>query len=280
MLQDSDHASVRPNLLSHLAELLDAVSKRNHSSAKAIAPLTETKDELVSILASASQVPATAVAGLHALATLCKVDGLLSPQGRSFIISCFNEYLKPGSDATVTAAALAELSSMSTISSREICEQTLPQLYSQLPDALPEDMQYISTLNALGQLCTPAALYESLIIRSMTRLDHATSQDEQSAALYSHNLLVTLRLVTSRKLQRGDSDLSKASSKITARLFGLFIRGEAQQGCWKDSRLVFDASEIIALLVRTMDARCAVTQMLWMQRERSDRGDCTGNSRH
>lgn len=267
-LQDPEHASVRPNILNHLSELLEAVAARASTPSDALQPLVAIKAELISIFASASQVPATAVPGLHALTTACKVSGLCTAQDRSFIISCFNQHLTPTADSTVTAAALSELSSMATITAREICDQTLPQLYGQLPDALPSNTEYISTLNALGQLCTPAGLFESLVIRSLTRLDHATSRAEDAAALYAHHLLVTLRVVANRKLQRGDPDLSKASSKLVSRLFGLFIRGESHEGCWKDSRLVFDASEIVALLVRTMDERCDHLSSVWPIQQR------------
>lgn len=255
MMQEGDHASVRPDILNHIGGLLEATLHAPSTTARPLEPL---KDELVSILASASQAPTTATPALQTLATLCRVDGLLTAEDRLFIISCFNDQLKPDSDPAVTTAALSHLTAVTGRLSREICDRTLPQLYAQLPDAPPSDTAYISALNALAQLCTPSELYESLVIRVLGRLEQTTPQADPASALYSHHLLTTLKVVTQKKASRQDLDLSRARTKLVPKLFSLFIRPDSEAGCWKDDRLVLDSSETLSLLVKTMSAQSAL----------------------
>lgn len=249
MLQDPEHASVRPQIIGHLGTLLSAHLSLSSADSKSLALI---KDELISILASASQAPTTAIAALHVLAVVCRVPHFLSAQEKSFVVSCFNDNLKPDSDPEVAASALVELSNISDIVSRETCERTLPQLFSQLPDTIPSNTRYTTALNALAQLCTPTELFESLVIRVLGRLDQAAILNEDLAALYCHHLLVTLRNVVMKKLNLQHPDLTQTRHKLLPRLFGLFLRSDITDGCWKNPRLCLDASDVITLLVQSM----------------------------
>lgn len=178
---------------------------------------------------------------------------------------------------------------MAGVSARPVEEQTLPLLFSSLPDvppardALPERVKILNVLTALERLCVHAQLFETLVIRLTTKLDlicvptasslaaqPITEEDVEVHAAYAHWILNTLTKTLQQKVDKGDPDVAKYIERLVPRIFNLFVFAaftvsneagdSSEEGQrWRkrvsvatDHRLVKKAGEIVALVVQAL----------------------------
>lgn len=268
-----DKAQQRSALFQIMGQLLKALQESPASIAlEALAPFRE---EILSLSASNLTTPSTQELALFCLCQLAELPGCLSRQELVFAVQSITDVLvKPSPDAAdgMAANALDALNSLAQLHPSDIEEITLPPLIQLLPDTPPrrEDSAAISeykvALAALATLCVSPALFDTFLIRVLSRVELLSSTpSEQSAeatsqaVLYAHHLLTTLRVVVEKKVKAGHRDIASCASRVLHRLFGLFISRnlEASSGhtVAASTKLIGDAGRIITLLVQQMDER-------------------------
>lgn len=165
------------------------------------------------------------------------------------------------------------LSSISAISSRHVKEQTLPLLFSSLPDIAPartsitERLKYLRTLTALGKLCIQQELFETLVIRLSTKLDLVcvptnsplAKDDPEPTAAYAHSILTVLANTLQTKVDLKHVDIPKYIDRLVSRLYNLFIYGALisadDSTAATDHRVIAVAARIITLIVQTLSVQ-------------------------
>ena len=146
----------------------------------------------------------------------------------------------------------------------------MPLLFAILPDQAPprdanaERDKYWRILTILRQICVPAELFEVLVIRLMTKLDHLSvasesipeDTDTEPSAAYAHSILATLVKTLDAKIAKKHLDVPKYIHTLVPRLFRLFIRSallsESDLTIAADHRLVALAAQIITMVVRML----------------------------
>ena len=174
------------------------------------------------------------------------------------------------------------LSAVAKVNFRPVEVQTLPLLFSSLPDvpparhAIQERIKILSVLSALETLCTQAQLFETLVIRLTTKLDlicvpsasfltlPSTTEAELHAA-YAHWILTTLAKVLQKKVDREDPDVPKYIERLVPGIFNLFVfsafavaedddDGGRREKVFvaTEPRLVKKAGEIVSLVIQAL----------------------------
>lgn len=189
---------------------------------------------------------------------------------------------------TSSDAVLDLLSAVANVSPRSVEEQTLPLLFSSLPDspparnAIPERVKILNVLSALETLCVQAQLFETLVIRLTTKLDliclpnapsamlsPITNEEVELHAAYAHWMLNALTKTLQKKVDREDPDVPKYIERLVPRIFNLFVCAAAaaseqnasveEEVRWPtravvatDPRMVKKAGEIVTLVVQSL----------------------------
>jgi DNA repair/transcription protein MET18/MMS19 len=167
--------------------------------------------------------------------------------------------------------SLELLSSISAINPRHVEEQTLPLLFSLLPDKAPSRIaagdraKYWRILSALSRLCVQQELFETLVIRLSTKLDlicvpgtslEGRDSDFEPTAAYAHAILTTLANTLRTKVDLQHTDIPKYMDRLVSRLFNLFIYSallsEDISTMATDPRVIRIAAQIITLIVQTL----------------------------
>lgn len=174
------------------------------------------------------------------------------------------------------------LSAVAKVNFRPVEAQTLPLLFSSLPDvpparhAIPERINILNALSALETLCTQAQLFETLVIRLTAKLDlicvpstsfltlSSVTEAELHAA-YAHWILTTLAKVLQKKVDREDPDVPKYIEQLVPKIFNLFVfsafavaeddddGGRCERvSVPMDHRLVKKAGEIVSLVIQAL----------------------------
>lgn len=168
--------------------------------------------------------------------------------------------------------ALDLLKTISTIAPGHVSQNTLPLLFSLLPDEAParEDAtgreKYWNVLSSLSRLCEQAVLFETLVVRLSTKLDllcspnpSASRRDPEPTAAYAHSILNTLSGVLEKKVERGDADVPKYIDRLVLPLLNLFIGGAASKDDPSDLpvtdfRLILLVANTVNLVMQTLSA--------------------------
>ena len=166
------------------------------------------------------------------------------------------------------------LSTISSFAASHVSSNTLPLLFTALPDRAPprdaeaERVKYWRTLASLKKLCTQPDLFETLVVRFSTKLDllcvpsssspASPEEDLEPAAAYAHSILRTLADVFSAKIHQGDTDVVKYIDRLVPRLYNLFIysalMNEDRPMAATDPRLLAVAAQIITLISQSLSA--------------------------
>jgi DNA repair/transcription protein MET18/MMS19 len=166
-------------------------------------------------------------------------------------------------------AAIELLSTVSSSTPRLLLEHTLPPLFALLPDQAPprnadsERAKYWRILSFLRRICIPAELFEVLVIRLTTKLDHLSisaslvaDADLEPSAAYAHSILTTLVKTLRAKSDAKHLDIPKYIHSLVSCLFRLFIHSaifsESDRTIAADHRLVDLAAQIITLVVQNL----------------------------
>lgn len=139
-------------------------------------------------------------------------------------------------DLTDRSAVIKGLTTVSKLYSSIVESLTLPLLFHNLPDQAPpvSDIagreKYRSILSSLVELCVLPALFETLVIRIISKLDHLSSSGQEGEVdtrdcnlSYGWDLLNCLSEVIDRKLKLKHVDTVKYFDQLIPRLYGLVI---------------------------------------------------------
>ncbi|KAF5335990.1 hypothetical protein D9611_006343 [Ephemerocybe angulata] len=261
-----DEVGSRPATLVLLAQFIEAA--RDSSSMDSF--LLPYKDEVLGALSSGLKAHNLRLPALTGLKALVTSKGLLSDQELGFIIHHLNEIIQDHRDQfdDISDGILELLSCISEVSPQRVVEQTLPILFSSLPDSAPardaasERAQIWKNLSYLQTLCTEPQLFETLVIRLTTKLELLCSSadaqaDLEPSAAYAHALLKTLANVLAVKVKRKHADVAKYLERLVVRVFNLFVHaalvpGEKQAVINVDPRLLQAAAQCATLVVRSL----------------------------
>lgn len=163
------------------------------------------------------------------------------------------------------------LSTISSFAASHVSGNTLPLLFSALPDRAPsrdgesERVKYWRMLASLKKLCMQPDLFETLVVRFSTKLDllcvpssSSPEEDLEPAAAYAHSILKTLADVLSAKIDKGHADVVKYIDRLVPRLYNLFIYSalvsEERPMTATDPRLLGVAAQIVTLVSQSLSA--------------------------
>ncbi|TFY64928.1 hypothetical protein EVJ58_g2311 [Rhodofomes roseus] len=240
-------------------------------------PLAPYKDEVLGVLTVGLTPGSSVQPALDGLKALVTTRGLLTDEELGFVVHKINELLQDGQEENedISDSALDLLTTISASAPRHVSETTLPLLFSSLPDRAPprdaqsERLKYWRTLASLTRLCKQPDLFETLVVRLLTKLDlicvpppttaDAAGMDTEPSAAYAHSILRTIVDVLSAKVELGHADVIKYIDRLVPRLYHLFIYSALMSnGTYlvaTDPRLVSVASQIITLVVQTLSAQ-------------------------
>lgn len=140
---------------------------------------------------------------------------------------------------------------------------TLPLLFHSLPENSPSISEtkprdkYRTVLSSLSDLCVTPALFETLVVRILNKLDVVSTtlnpdgEQRECEVAYSFDLLNTLYGVIVNKIELKHVDITKYFDTIVPRLTRLVVEGSmakvgADVPVWRDKRL-------LALMGRVID---------------------------
>ncbi|TFL01612.1 Dos2-interacting transcription regulator of RNA-Pol-II-domain-containing protein [Pterulicium gracile] len=276
LFRNPDEATSRPSTLSLLADLEVAArdstvadsSKLEQSEVNL--PLSPFKDDVLAIgTFGLKQVESrrSAVAVLKGLVT---TTGLCTVEEIGFIVHSLEEYLKPDANSTEDSSdcILDLLSSIAEVNPRPVEEQTLPALFSALPDDASlfsnekERNECWLTLGALSQLCVHPELFATFTRRMSTKLDlicvpSVAPQSLQNSVSYAYSLLATISKTLELKTAKDHADTAKYLDSLVWRLYNLFVFSalspeEPVHFISRQEKLVQAASGIITLVVQIL----------------------------
>jgi len=151
---------------------------------------------------------------------------------------------------------------------RIIAEQTLPLLFASLPDSAPrreavaDRERCWQTLSVLRKLCIQQALFESMVVRLMTKLDLLcfpsgdVGSDLEPFQAYAHMILKTLEQTLETKVEAKHSDIAKYIDSLVPRIFNIFVASALSSDKRKmiasDPRLLRVSGGIITLVVQSL----------------------------
>lgn len=195
----------------------------------------------------------------------------------------------PLADFSLNSAVLDLLSTVSNINARIVEEQTLPLLFSSIPDvppardAIQERVKILDALSALEALCIQAQLFETMVIRLTTKLDlicvpnvssvasqSTTIEELELYAAYAHWILTTVVKTLQKKIDKDHPDVAKYIDRLVPKLFNLLVSAaftvsdeisdlSEERQLWRkrvgvatDHRLVKKAGELVTLVVQTL----------------------------
>ena len=154
-------------------------------------------------------------------------------------------------------AVLKSLASISKGYPSIIESSTLPLLFHTLPDASPPISdnvsrdKYRSILHSLSELCVLPALFETLVVRILNKLETVSlvpitnAEQRECEIAYSYDLLDCLYGVIGQKIEGKHMDITKHFDTIIPRLTTLAVQGSmakigapAGSSIWGDKRLL------------------------------------------
>ncbi|KAI0738521.1 ARM repeat-containing protein [Daedaleopsis nitida] len=282
MFHDPDELPNRAPTLRLLADLIEAARESTSSQDPEVlpeegdVPLSPYKDEVLGVLTVGLKSPAPAHPAMDALKSMVRTPGLLADEELGFIVHNVNEVLQKDEEETdISDVSLDLLCTVSTVAPSHVAGNTLPLLFTALPDRAPareaevERLQYWRTLASLRKLCTQPDLFETLVVRLSTKLDllcgpssltSPSAEDPEPAAAYAHSILKTLADVLAAKIEAGHTDVIKYIDRLVPRLFNLFVWSalEAERSARPvvatDPRLLVVVAQIVTLITQTLTA--------------------------
>lgn len=288
--------SNRPATLTALGSILRALTDlftgqkgeqtRSYGTEK---PLDDFKDDTLAVLIVGLKSWNSAPPALDGLDSLITMPDFLTDEELGFVVHSINEILIPTADCpdevryVVSSVkvqynsivfrnrALGVLSNISLTVPKHVEQTTLPILFTSLPDSAPphdaltQHAQYRRVLTNLRSLCTAPALFETLVIRLLTKLDlicaSATNESDQEAnAAYACFVLSTLSKVLATKVDKGHVDVPKYLDRLVPHLYELFIKAACYPSADRTStfgvathpRLIQIASQLVQQIFQTV----------------------------
>lgn len=246
------------------AESSSAPKRRSYESDKR--PLDSFKDTLLATLSHGLVNASTRLQSVDCFVHLTHIRGFLSQAETRHLCDGVNKLLVDANADDVRGQALEALRDLGD---RHVIEEsTLPLLFGSLPDTLVMEEgrdprpAVRRSLGALARLCTPADLFDLLVVRLSTKLDLVCAAElkdkeaRQVNAGYARGLINTLLVVLEEKVDRKDKDVGRYGSLAT-NLIGICVsaslRPKAKWSVATDSRVMRDLGALVTLLVRCLD---------------------------
>lgn len=270
-----EHIAQRPAIFEVMSSLLKGL--RNNAATNPADSVSSLREELLSIATSGMKTGNTQTQALDCLIQLIQVPNCLTPQELVFALSSVTDLLiqttSNAEDETSEEAATAALEGLSAIAPlypSAIQEIVLPRLFELLPQEAPAKQDagarngYRLALASLASLCSLPQLTEVFLVRLLSRLDglfgifiNSGSQYVQTV-IYSHHLLVTLRIVCKGKVEAKHGDLTEHADRLVRQLLRLFIVPSVRPTSTKvvatEPKLIQDAAELVSILTQQMGA--------------------------
>ncbi|KAF9006023.1 ARM repeat-containing protein [Cyathus striatus] len=260
-----DELPNRPAVLLLLSEFVMA-ARNSMLIDDAIPALFSYKDEVLGAFIVGLKNISSRQAAITGLKGMITTKSLLSDEELGFIVHNVNEVLDTNNDADGHSEEEVDLlGSIAAVALHHIKDQTLPLLFSSLPDVAPsreavaERAKCWRILSALKVLCVQPELFETLVIRLTTKLDLiciAKEWDSEPSAAYAHSILKTISLTLSTKVDQGHPDVVKYVDRLVPRIFNLFIHSALVPNrasmVATNTRLLQVAGEIITLVIQTL----------------------------
>ncbi|KAG2747281.1 hypothetical protein P692DRAFT_20736558 [Suillus brevipes Sb2] len=274
---DPDEVANRASVVILLTELIEACrSDATHasisqSSQTSVSSLTASKDALLGLLIVSLKAPATCLPALHGLTALVRTPNLVADDELGYIVLEVSELLRkePDDVEDVTTDALALLSSIAGIAPHHLSSQTLPTLFSFLPDVTPprdataQRAFYWRALSSLSALCVQPQLFEILVVRLVAKLDllcaisPARTIDQESTTAYAHAILTALANTLDVKVSSKDVDVPKYAEQLLPHMFRLYLDAALASSevvaVAADPRLLQVGARIIRLVSQTLN---------------------------
>jgi DNA repair/transcription protein MET18/MMS19 len=285
LFSDPEEIANRAATLTHLSDVVSAA--RDTSLSESRDPiLAPHKDEVLGAFTTGLKTTSSAVPSLKGLKAMVGSRGILADEELGYVVHNVDELLQGANEddtrlvltvsvgclladvlSTFSDVALDLLSTISTIAPKHVEQQTLPLLFSSLPDMAPtrdadaERQRIFLTLASLRKLCIQPALFETLVIRITSKVDVLLEklkgeQDFEPVAAYIHALLYTLAQVLERKVERNDADVPKYVDRLLPHVYGVFVAASCDHGTnysvASDARLVEAAAQVVGLVVQTL----------------------------
>lgn len=163
---------------------------------------------------------------------------------------------------------LALLSTIAGIAPHHLSSQTLPILFSFLPDVAPsrdaitQRASYWRALSSLSALCVQPQLFEILVVRLIAKLDllcailPSRTIDQESTAAYAHAILTALANTLDVKGSSKDVDVPKYAEQLLPHMFRLYLDAALASSevvaIAADPRLLQVGARIIRLVSQTL----------------------------
>ena len=227
LYQDADSIASQKALLEVLVQicnaavLLDELSGVTQPSAGAEQPLTPFKDRLFELfsqvlMSSPSEEVTFRIVALKGLLRLCQVHNYLQSSEIGMIVQYLDEIVlteDPNGREDVKNEAIQALVEISKSKHQLIMDITFPAFMANLPDhSVPDQNDYIVTLEGLARLSAEKAISDTLIRRLLSKLETVLQHDGQAS--YAQALFSTIEYVLDRLDLATDSNLSNYHEKI------------------------------------------------------------------
>ncbi|TEB36758.1 ARM repeat-containing protein [Coprinellus micaceus] len=243
-----DEVTARPATLVLLAQFIEAARDAQDKDTTTELFLAPYKDEVLGALSSGLKAHNLRLPSLGGLKGLVTTQRLLTDQELGFIVHHIDEIIQDHPDRfdDISDGVLELLGSIAEVAPQIVVEQTLPILFSGLPDVAPAReaaagrAQAWKALSYLQTLCTEPQLFDTLVVRLTTKLEHLT-------------LANTLQVKVSKK----HADVAKYLERLVVRLFKIFVYSalefkETAATFLEDPRLLQAAAQCMTLVVRSL----------------------------
>ncbi len=238
------------------------------------------RNELLSILTSGLDNPSPTVKtpALSGIVNLAHIPGFLTGDEISFVVQRINPLLVDISANNLRTEAIQALSAISLLVSKPMEESTLPMLFGKLPDSAPaldqveSRFQYLQILESLSELCVSPSLFETLVVRVLSKLDLLCEDVEKMKVdgkddsdiqhecdvAYAFALLNCLLTTLRKKVVAKHLDVSKYFDQVVPRLFSLSLNGAKLEGAGPsiaaDVRIISACAAVVEILTQTSGA--------------------------
>ncbi|KAG2141268.1 ARM repeat-containing protein [Suillus clintonianus] len=274
---DPDEVSNRAPVVMLLTELIDACrgdathASVPQSSSPSSSPLIDSKDALLGLLIVSLKAPATCLPALHGITALVRTPNVVADDELGYIVLEVSELLRKEADEVedVTMDTLALLSVIAGIAPHHLSSQTLPILFSSLPDVTPsrdatvQRALYWRALSSLSALCVQPQLFEILVVRLIAKLDllcaisPTRTIEQESTAAYAHAILTALANTLDAKVSSKDVDVPKYAEQLLPHMFKLYLDAALASSevvaVAADPRLLQVGARIIRLVSQTLN---------------------------
>jgi DNA repair/transcription protein MET18/MMS19 len=250
-------------------------------------PLEPFRDDLVGALANGLRSTQYRLPALHAFLALARIPGFLEAREIDYLTEGVNELLLAAHGDEVRGPALDGLRELSLRHSHILEATTLPLLFAALPDRMSssgdaalqeaERSRLRRALSALARLCAQPNLFDTLVVRVVTKLDLACAADYSAPAEreanvgYVRGLLVTLQTLLEDKASERHTDLPRYAVSLPPRLLSLVFAaavrssaGAAAVPVAADPRVVADVGSAVTTLVRMLEPAKQQSLVAWL----------------